>query len=109
LETPPSPVEVATSRADPDPPRGRVRGKNLPPHVPTRLWIDDREAAAAEVDEAFLACPMDLSHREREALRPGRVPRAELAVLVPVGLRLAVLLPEELLGHVRAALLPTTV
>ena len=52
----------------------------------------DRNAPAAEVDEALLAGPMDLSHREREELHPRRVPRAELAVLVPVGVCLAVLL-----------------
>src|SRR5439155_428798 len=71
-----------------------------------RLLIDDREAGTAGVDEALLARPMDLPHREREALRPGRVPRAELAVLVAVGGLLAVLLPEELLGYVGAAKLP---
>ena len=65
-----------------------------------RRLDDDGEAPAAEVDEPLLARPVDLPHRDRKVRRPGRVPRAELelAVLVPVGLRLAVLLPEELLG-----------
>ena len=71
-----------------------------------RLQIDDGEAPAAEVDEPLLARPVHLPHREREARRPDRVARAELAVLVPLGGLLAILLPEELLGHVRTAQLP---
>ena len=78
--------------------RRRTAGSHAPRRSPRRSTSHRR---AGVVDEQPLAGDMRLPHRRRQPAFPGPIELAEPAAAVTVGMRGAILLPEQLQRHAR--------
>src|SRR5579883_3225918 len=63
------------------------------------LWLHDRERQPGPVDEQLLAGPVGLPEHHIEVPLPPAIPLTEAAVLIAVGIRVPVLLPEQAERH----------
>src|SRR5690606_25111881 len=61
----------------------------------SRRGVDDGDRLPGVIDEELLAGPVLLAHDEVEAALPGAVALAEAAILVAVGVKRLVLLPQQ--------------